>query len=82
MHEMRCMEALGQWSELNVFSKKVFTELATTVEPERKQKMSIIAARGSWAVGELTFYPVRYFVLHIAEAMSAMCILYSAVCRT
>uniref|UniRef100_F1KPT5 Serine/threonine-protein kinase TOR n=1 Tax=Ascaris suum TaxID=6253 RepID=F1KPT5_ASCSU len=52
MHEMRCMEALGQWSELNVFSKKVFTELATTVEPERKQKMSIIAARGSWAVGD------------------------------
>ncbi|VDM28508.1 unnamed protein product [Toxocara canis] len=52
MHQMRCMEALGRWNELNAFSKKAFSELAPNVEPERKQKMSIIAARGSWAVGD------------------------------
>ncbi|VDK79032.1 unnamed protein product [Anisakis simplex] len=51
MHQMHCMEALGQWDDLNKFSKKAFDELTPSSDPERKQKMSIIAARGCWAIG-------------------------------
>lgn len=52
VHQMRCLEALGQWTELNDLGKKAFLEIGDKVDAERKQKMAIIAARGSWAVGD------------------------------
>ncbi|EPB75677.1 rapamycin binding domain protein [Ancylostoma ceylanicum] len=42
-HQMRCLEALGRWGELN--------ERARTVE-KKDQKVAVMAARGAWAVGE------------------------------
>ncbi|CAJ0593781.1 unnamed protein product [Cylicocyclus nassatus] len=42
-HQMRCLEALGRWSELN--------ERARTVK-KKDQKVAVMAARGAWAVGE------------------------------
>ncbi|KAK6019699.1 hypothetical protein OSTOST_14659, partial [Ostertagia ostertagi] len=42
-HQMRCLEALGRWSELN--------ERARTVQ-RKDQKIAVMAARGAWAVGE------------------------------
>lgn len=50
---MRCLEALGQWDELNDLGKKVFSEVGVTTNATRKQNMAIIAARGCWAVGKL-----------------------------
>ncbi|VDN42543.1 unnamed protein product [Gongylonema pulchrum] len=49
---MRCMERLGRWDELNDLGKKAFSELSPTTNAARKQSMAIIAARGSWAVGD------------------------------
>ncbi|VDN37793.1 unnamed protein product, partial [Cylicostephanus goldi] len=42
-HQMRCLEALGRWGELN--------ERARTVK-KKDQKVAVMAARGAWAVGE------------------------------
>ncbi|CAI4230041.1 unnamed protein product [Auanema sp. JU1783] len=41
-HELRCLEALGDWTELN-------TRAAEMVG--RDQKVTVIASRGAWAVG-------------------------------
>lgn len=49
---MRCLEALGQWGELNDLGKKAFAEVGTTTSATRRQNMAITAARGSWAVGK------------------------------
>ncbi|CAL2028656.1 unnamed protein product [Caenorhabditis brenneri] len=58
MHEMRCLEALARWDELN--SKSAIwaeqrTKRSDTIRDEinKKQldhKMAVIAARGAWAV--------------------------------
>ncbi|KAK6048421.1 hypothetical protein COOONC_14074 [Cooperia oncophora] len=45
-HQMRCLEALGRWSELN--------ERARTVQ-RKDQKVAVMAARGAWAVGFCIF---------------------------
>lgn len=45
-HEMRCLEGLGRWVELNERVKEVKDGL--------DEKMRVIAARGAWAVGEWT----------------------------
>lgn len=60
MHEMRCLEALGRWDELN--SKSVVwadqrgnRNDSVRDEINKKQldhKMAVIAARGAWAVGK------------------------------
>ncbi|KAJ1361790.1 hypothetical protein KIN20_021134 [Parelaphostrongylus tenuis] len=42
-HQMRCLEALGRWGELN--------ERARSVQ-YKDQKVAVMAARGAWAVGE------------------------------
>uniref|UniRef100_A0A0K0DNI4 FAT domain-containing protein n=1 Tax=Angiostrongylus cantonensis TaxID=6313 RepID=A0A0K0DNI4_ANGCA len=42
-HQMRCLEALGRWGELN--------ERARSVQ-HKDQKVAVMAARGAWAVGE------------------------------
>ncbi|KAI6231501.1 Serine/threonine-protein kinase TOR [Aphelenchoides besseyi] len=59
IHEMRCLEALGQWTDLNqkceeTLSNHVFNQ--PEVESpfrsvEKKQKIAQMAARGNWAVG-------------------------------
>uniref|UniRef100_A0A158R4T6 Serine/threonine-protein kinase TOR n=1 Tax=Syphacia muris TaxID=451379 RepID=A0A158R4T6_9BILA len=52
MHQMRCLEALGQWTDLNALGKKAFSLKPEVVNQERRQKMAVLAARGSWAVGD------------------------------
>lgn len=58
MHEMRCLEALARWDELNSKSAvwaEQRTKRSDTIRDEinKKQldhKMAVIAARGAWAV--------------------------------
>lgn len=49
---MRCLEALGQWGELNNLGKKAFAQVCATTNASRRQNMAITAARGSWAIGK------------------------------
>ncbi|VDN02443.1 unnamed protein product [Thelazia callipaeda] len=51
-HQMRCLEALGQWDELNDLGKKAFAEVGASTNAIRKQNMAITAARGCWAIGD------------------------------
>ena len=53
---MRCLEALGQWNDLNELGKKAFSRDDGNANAERRLKMAVIAARGSWAVGKYFFY--------------------------
>lgn len=64
MHQMRCLEALGQWSELNALGKKAFSLKTEVVVQERRQKMAVIAARGSWAVGIITFIAIIVIIIN------------------
>ncbi|KAM3720293.1 Target of rapamycin [Dirofilaria immitis] len=64
-HQMRCLEALGQWDELNDLGKKAFTEVSATTNAIRRQNMAITAARGSWAVED--WETMDYYVKQINE---------------
>ncbi|MCP9257960.1 Serine/threonine-protein kinase mTOR [Dirofilaria immitis] len=55
-HQMRCLEALGQWDELNDLGKK---------HSLKRQNMAITAARGSWAVED--WETMDYYVKQINE---------------
>ncbi|KJH44456.1 HEAT repeat protein [Dictyocaulus viviparus] len=46
-HQMRCLESLGRWGELN--------ERARSVQ-HKDQKIAVMAARGAWAVGRNLSY--------------------------
>ncbi|KAI6224301.1 Serine/threonine-protein kinase TOR [Aphelenchoides fujianensis] len=59
IHQMRCLEALGQWSDLNRLSEDTL-DSRTFNQPdaespfrlvEKRQKIAQMAARGHWAVG-------------------------------
>ncbi|GMR47395.1 hypothetical protein PMAYCL1PPCAC_17590 [Pristionchus mayeri] len=45
-HEVKCLEALGRWSELK---KKV-----TEIDLKRDQKLSVMGARANWGMGDWT----------------------------
>ncbi|EFO21688.2 phosphatidylinositol 3 [Loa loa] len=64
-HQMRCLEALGQWGELNDLGKKAFAEVGTTTSATRRQNMAITAARGSWAIED--WETMDYYVRQINE---------------
>ncbi|VIO96237.1 Uncharacterized protein BM_BM1727 [Brugia malayi] len=64
-HQMRCLEALGQWAELNDLGKKAFAEVAAAASATRRQNMAITAARGSWAIED--WETMDYYVKQINE---------------
>uniref|UniRef100_A0A915Q5B5 Serine/threonine-protein kinase TOR n=1 Tax=Setaria digitata TaxID=48799 RepID=A0A915Q5B5_9BILA len=64
-HQMRCLEALGQWDELNDLGKKAFAEVSAATNAIRRQNMAISAARGSWAVGD--WETMDYYVKQVNE---------------
>ncbi|VDK68536.1 unnamed protein product [Litomosoides sigmodontis] len=59
-HQMRCLEALGQWDELNDLGKKAFAEVGATTSETRRQNMAITAAREDWTT-------MDYYVKQINE---------------
>lgn len=61
---MRCYEALGQWNDLNALGKRAFSTKAQPADLERRQKMAVIAARGSWAVGTPLNHSLFQAILH------------------
>lgn len=55
LHQMRCLEALGQWSELTALGSGALADdqAAPSVgtELERKQRIAQMMGRGCWAQG-------------------------------
>lgn len=52
-HKMRCLEALGQWSELNEVSQSFISkEGGVIIDSEKKQKIVQMTARSHWALGD------------------------------
>lgn len=47
-HELRCLEALGQWTEMNNTAEELHSMLAGKV---KEPKIMVMSARGAWAVG-------------------------------
>ncbi|PAV75947.1 hypothetical protein WR25_21280 [Diploscapter pachys] len=56
LHQLRCLEALGRWTDLNEKASQ-----KSTIDP----KMAVIAARGAWAVGD--WEKMRKYVEHVTE---------------
>lgn len=48
---MQCLVELSRWDDLNDFAKRVFVNNEITLGSGKKQKAAVLAARGSWAVG-------------------------------
>jgi FKBP12-rapamycin complex-associated protein len=51
-HKMRCLEALGQWSELNDIGQRSLSKEGRISDLDKKQKIVQMTARGYWAVGD------------------------------
>lgn len=59
IHQMRCLEALGRWTELNKLSESALDNGLFNAEDasfrwsdvDKRQKVAQMGARGYWAVG-------------------------------
>jgi hypothetical protein len=59
LHQMRCLEALGRWNELNKLSESALDRgifnpedaLFRWSDVDKRQKVAQMSARGYWAVG-------------------------------
>ncbi|CAB3408784.1 unnamed protein product [Caenorhabditis bovis] len=61
MHEMRCLEALAHWDDLNKKTEPYTKDKTLPMD----HKMAVIAARGAWAVGN--YENMQSFVDRISE---------------
>ncbi|CAI5438055.1 unnamed protein product [Caenorhabditis angaria] len=62
MHEMRCLEALAKWEQLNEKAKLAKENAAGR---QMEHKVAVIAARGAWAVDD--WPSMAGYVSHISE---------------
>lgn len=63
LHQMRCLEALGRWSELAAIGKQTLSDDASALpagaEQDKRQRIIQMTGRGCWALG---IFKRRYFV--------------------
>lgn len=60
IHQLRCLEALGRWTDLNKLSESTVKKglfnpedaLFRWTDIDKRQKIAQMSARGCWAVGE------------------------------